>query len=298
MITWSSRRPSRSGLTSPIRLVDRIATRTTTTWSLYGSKKTAIRRTVRARRSFGTGVKSREAEPNGPPPIPRPRPRPPPLPPPVAPPVAVRVCPRGNPIVSTLPRNRWVVGAAASFATRPPNKKPPEVDVTRDHQGGPHARAVNARRKLPRSQTRPIEVDVTREHQVGGRDPAPRAVESRISSDQYCRLMRCQARRWAHSMDPRHEVEQRGYDLIGAMLKHRRLRAKLTQRELERLTRIDQTVISRLENGRQYGLRWSRFAILVATLDGLDDATAAPPPPWWIRMGITPPPAMLEQLRQ
>ena len=98
-------------------------------------------------------------------------------------------------------------------------------------------------------------------------------------------------------MDPRHEVEQRGYDLIGAMLKHRRLRAKLTQRELERLTRIDQTVISRLENGRQYGLRWSRFAILVATLDGLDDATAAPPPPWWIRMGITPPPAMLEQLR-
>jgi transcriptional regulator with XRE-family HTH domain len=93
-------------------------------------------------------------------------------------------------------------------------------------------------------------------------------------------------------------VEQRGYDLIGAMLKRRRLLAHLTQRELERLTRIDQTVISRLENGRQYGLRWSRFAILVATLDGLDDATASPPTPWWVRMGITPPPFMLEQLRQ
>jgi transcriptional regulator with XRE-family HTH domain len=109
--------------------------------------------------------------------------------------------------------------------------------------------------------------------------------------------MRCQARRWAHSTDPRHETEQRGYDLIGAMLKRRRVLAGLTQRELERLTRIDQTVISRLENGRQYGLRWSRFAILVATLDGLDDATAAPPPPWWVRMGITPPPAFVEQLR-
>jgi transcriptional regulator with XRE-family HTH domain len=99
-------------------------------------------------------------------------------------------------------------------------------------------------------------------------------------------------------MDPRHEVEQRGYDLIGAMLKRRRLSAGITQREVERLTRIDQTVISRLENGRQYGLRWSRFAILVATLDGLDDATAAPPPPWWVRMGLTPPPFMVEQLQQ
>ncbi len=81
------------------------------------------------------------------------------------------------------------------------------------------------------------------------------------------------------------------------MLKRRRLLAHLTQRELEHLTRIDQTVVSRLENGRQYGLRWSRFAILVATLDGLDDATSAPPPPWWVRAGITPPPYMLEQLR-
>ena len=90
--------------------------------------------------------------------------------------------------------------------------------------------------------------------------------------------MECRAPRWAHSADPRHEVEQRGYDLIGAWLKRRRLLAHLTQREVERLTHIDQTVISRLENGRQYGLRWSRFAILVATLDGLDDATARPRP--------------------
>ena len=110
--------------------------------------------------------------------------------------------------------------------------------------------------------------------------------------------MECRAPLWAHTADTRHEVEQRGYDLIGAMLKRRRLLAHLTQREVEKLTGIDQTVISRLENGRQYGLRWSRFAILVARLDGLDEATAAPPPPWWVRMGITPPPFMLEQLRQ
>jgi transcriptional regulator with XRE-family HTH domain len=109
--------------------------------------------------------------------------------------------------------------------------------------------------------------------------------------------MRCQAPRWAHSTDPRHETEQRGYDLIGAMLKRRRVLGGLTQRELERLTGIDQTVISRLENGRQYGLRWSRFAILVARLDGLDAATAAPPPPWWVRMGIAPPHAFVEQLQ-
>jgi transcriptional regulator with XRE-family HTH domain len=82
------------------------------------------------------------------------------------------------------------------------------------------------------------------------------------------------------------------------MLKNRRSIAHVTQRELEYLTRIDQTVLSRLENGKQYGLRWSRFAILVATLDGLDDATAKPPDPWWVRMGITPPPYMLDQLRE
>ncbi len=109
--------------------------------------------------------------------------------------------------------------------------------------------------------------------------------------------MRCQAPRWAHSTDPRHETEQRGYDLIGEMLKLRRLGAGLTQRRLETLTGIDQTVISRLENGKQYGLRWSRFAILVATLDGLDGASK-PPQPWWIAAGIKPPAYLLDELRR
>ena len=110
--------------------------------------------------------------------------------------------------------------------------------------------------------------------------------------------MECRAKRWAHSRDPRHGVEQVGYDLVGAMIKRRRLLAGLTQRQLEALTGIDQTVISRLENGIQYGLRWSRFAILVAKLHGLEDETAEAPPPWWVTYGVTVPAYRVESLQQ
>ena len=110
--------------------------------------------------------------------------------------------------------------------------------------------------------------------------------------------MRCGARRWAHSLDPKHDVEQDGYDLIGAMIKRRRLAAGMSQRRLEVLSGIDQTVISRLENGKQYGLRWSRFAILVAKLHGLEPETAKAPPPWWVKMGITPPVYFRDTLRE
>ena len=109
--------------------------------------------------------------------------------------------------------------------------------------------------------------------------------------------MRCQLKRWEHSREERHGIEQRGYDLIGAMVKRRRLAASLTQRELEDLTGIDQTVISRLENGKQYGLRWSRFAVLIGALDGLDDHRSRPSTPWWVKAGITPPAYALERLR-
>ncbi len=100
--------------------------------------------------------------------------------------------------------------------------------------------------------------------------------------------MRCRAPRWAHSTDPRHEVEQLGYDLIGASLMEGRVAAGLTQRQLERLSGIDQTVISRLENGRQSGLRWSRYAILVAVLDERQPEKAKPIP-WSVQIGYTPP---------
>jgi transcriptional regulator with XRE-family HTH domain len=80
------------------------------------------------------------------------------------------------------------------------------------------------------------------------------------------------------------------------MIKRRRAAASMSQRKLERLTGIDQSVISRLENGKQYGLRWSRFARLVGVLDGLDEPARAPTP-WWVEMGIIPPDYMLESLR-
>ena len=102
--------------------------------------------------------------------------------------------------------------------------------------------------------------------------------------------MRCHNKRWAHSTDPRHGVEQRGYDLIGAALKELRLGADLTQRRLEAMTGIDQTVISRLENGKQYGLRWSRYAVLVAVLHDRQPAPEAPTP-WWVEIGIPTPTA-------
>jgi transcriptional regulator with XRE-family HTH domain len=63
---------------------------------------------------------------------------------------------------------------------------------------------------------------------------------------------------------------QRGWDLLGATIRRRRLSLQWTQRVLEAESGIDQTVISRIENGKQYGLRWVRFAELVDALGGLD----------------------------
>jgi DNA-binding XRE family transcriptional regulator len=101
--------------------------------------------------------------------------------------------------------------------------------------------------------------------------------------------MLCRAKRWEHSTDPRHGVEQLGYDLIGARLKDLRVTARLTQRQVEALTGIDQTVISRLENGKQYGLRWARYAILVAVLEERQPARTGAGP-WWATLGKTPRP--------
>ena len=75
---------------------------------------------------------------------------------------------------------------------------------------------------------------------------------------------------------PRDPQEQRGFDLIGATVKRRGVSLGWTQRYVEAVSGIDQTVISRIENGKQYGLRWSRFAVLVDALGGVDVALA----PW------------------
>ncbi len=42
------------------------------------------------------------------------------------------------------------------------------------------------------------------------------------------------------------------------------------------LAGIDQTVISRIENGKQFGLRWLRFADLVDALGGLEGVSNPP----------------------
>jgi transcriptional regulator with XRE-family HTH domain len=103
--------------------------------------------------------------------------------------------------------------------------------------------------------------------------------------------------RWTHAREPRHGLEQHGYDVIGARIKAIRTRIGLTQRQLEHLTGIDQTVLSRLENGRQYGLRWARYAILIGVLDDLDPAGPRFSEPWWVTMGIAPPDHMIDRLR-
>ena len=63
---------------------------------------------------------------------------------------------------------------------------------------------------------------------------------------------------------------QRGWHLLGAAIRRKRLSLGWTQRVLEAESGIDQTVISRIENGRQYGLRWSRLAVLIDAMGGLD----------------------------
>ena len=47
---------------------------------------------------------------------------------------------------------------------------------------------------------------------------------------------------------------------------------------LEARSGIDQTVISRIENGKQYGIRWSRFATLVGSLGAFGTTAARPRP--------------------
>ena len=79
---------------------------------------------------------------------------------------------------------------------------------------------------------------------------------------------------------------QRGWELVGKAVKRRRSALHWSQRDLERVSGVDQTVISRLENGILPGIRFSRFARLVEAMNGLDVDRPHPPPPrgyWWER---------------
>jgi transcriptional regulator with XRE-family HTH domain len=86
----------------------------------------------------------------------------------------------------------------------------------------------------------------------------------------------------ASSVDAR---TARGFALIGESVRCRRRRLGISQRQLEQLCGIDQSVISRLESGRLTGLRWSRFARLVEAMGGLG---AGDPLPGWTERFMPP----------
>lgn len=73
---------------------------------------------------------------------------------------------------------------------------------------------------------------------------------------------------------------QLGWELIGRMVRRRRLALRWSQRDLAFAGRLDQSIISRLENGRLPGLRIARFARLVAALGGLEVDAPHPPSPY------------------
>src|SRR3954451_8415265 len=79
----------------------------------------------------------------------------------------------------------------------------------------------------------------------------------------------------------RHRDPQRqhGFELFGRTLRRRRQWLGWTQRQLEAYSGIDQAVICRLENGKQYGLRWARLADLIDALGGLEVGPGSPDPP-------------------
>jgi transcriptional regulator with XRE-family HTH domain len=55
--------------------------------------------------------------------------------------------------------------------------------------------------------------------------------------------------------------------LVGGQVRAARMHASLTQRQVEDLTGIDQTVISRLENGKGSNMPLGRFAALLISID-------------------------------
>src|SRR6185436_14543109 len=63
---------------------------------------------------------------------------------------------------------------------------------------------------------------------------------------------------------------QRGWEIIGLMVKRRRTRIAWSQRDLALACGLAQSAISRLENGRLSGVRFGRFAKLVVAMNGLD----------------------------
>ena len=84
------------------------------------------------------------------------------------------------------------------------------------------------------------------------------------------------------SMDDFPSESIAGMTALGESVRRARWRAGLTQRHLGKLCGLDQSVISRLENGKLANLRWWRFAALVGALgEAWDPASQRPPGGWW-----------------
>lgn len=79
------------------------------------------------------------------------------------------------------------------------------------------------------------------------------------------------------SLDIRDPLIQLGWDILGAMVKRRRVQLRWSQRELARRVSMSQGIVSRLENGKLRGMKMRRFAAIVAVMGGLDVAAPAPP---------------------
>jgi DNA-binding Xre family transcriptional regulator len=78
---------------------------------------------------------------------------------------------------------------------------------------------------------------------------------------------------------------QRGWEIVGRMVKRRRTAIRWSQRDLSRACGLAQSAISRLETGNLSGVRFSRFAKLVAAMGGLDPDAPRPPRPIWASGG-------------
>jgi DNA-binding Xre family transcriptional regulator len=83
----------------------------------------------------------------------------------------------------------------------------------------------------------------------------------------------------AASRQDRQPGVQLGWELIGSMVKRRRTILAWSQRDLAAACGLAQSAISRLETGRLSGVRFARFARLVAAMGGLDPDAPHPARP-------------------
>jgi transcriptional regulator with XRE-family HTH domain len=85
-------------------------------------------------------------------------------------------------------------------------------------------------------------------------------------------------------VDPARERDHRPPDhpmvVVGAQVRAARIHASLTQRQVEDLTGIDQSTVSRLENGKGSNLPLGRFAALLIAIDAEIQPVDRPVPSW------------------